>query len=432
MSSTGQRASESNQRLRRAFFYHVHPLKVTERALRIRTTLGLGVLSLGLFFCLVISGLLLMFYYIPAVANAYQSMQDIQYAVSFGAFVRAVHRWSAHGMVVCVVLHLFRVAAQAAYRKRALNWFFGLGLLATTLALAFTGYLLPWDQLSFWAVTVATNLADHLPAVGPLAKKLFLGADKISQATLLRFYTLHVAVLPSLLVLLGALHLWRIRKDSGLACHREALPTVPAWPHLVLREAILMLGLLIVVCLVSHFFPAPLGSPPDYYQPANPDKAPWYFLWLQEMVSYSEWVGGFLYPCAVLILLFTLPMMDRQDAFVGRWFGDRTACRVTWVVGFIASLGFGLFAWVYFSVVPRLPVDTFFSQLANPAFGMLCLALVVFGALRWLIGQNRTACFSALVVLLVGIVGCLVLGWCRGPDWVLYVPWEEMAVCPLT
>ncbi len=265
-------------RLRRNFFYHLHPLRVTERALRPSVTLGLGVISVVLFALLSLTGVLLMIYYLPATAQAYGSMEDIQYAVSFGDFVRAMHRWSAHAMVITMILHLLRVAAMGAYRHRELNWLLGLGLGGLVLGLSFTGYLLPWDQRSFWAVSVAAAMMDSLPLIGEALKQLALGGQQVGQATLLRFYMLHVALMPAAIMMLMAFHFWRIRRDGGL-CRAEtaagAEPMVPAWPHLVLREALLILGVIAIMATLSLLVSAPLGVPIDPHTPSNPEKAPW-------------------------------------------------------------------------------------------------------------------------------------------------------------
>ncbi len=407
------------------FVYHFHPARVTERALDPLVTLGLGVASATLFACLCTTGALLMIYYVPTVEGAYGSMLDIQHAVTFGPFVRALHRWAAHGMVVAVALHLVRVFAHGAYRGRELNWFVGLALLLMTLGLAFTGYLLPWDQRSFWAVTVTANMADHLPWLGPWLKELFLGGRQVGQSTLLRFYMLHVALLPTGLLLLLALHFWRIRKDGGLAVEPSAEmtpPGVPAWPHQVLREGILILAVLSAFSLAAVLISAPLGAPPDLHHPSNPEKAPWYFLWVQEMVSYSAPVGGAIYPLVTVFFFALIPFVDREDAGVGRWFGTRPARLAAGGSLVLALAGFVLFEWLYIGA--GAPVDRLAADLLNPASGMIALSLLAFLLAVRLARSTRAACMAALVVLLVGTLGFVAVGLCRGPDWVFYWPWE--------
>ncbi|PJB40948.1 MAG: hypothetical protein CO108_13820, partial [Deltaproteobacteria bacterium CG_4_9_14_3_um_filter_63_12] len=149
--------AESTPR-RRNFLEHLHPPRVNARTLRFRTTFGLGLASLTFFAVLVLTGAVLMVAYVPSPERAYGSILDIDHAMTFGGFLRSLHRWSAYGMLLTVALHLLRVAFQGAYNRRALNWSIGLVLLGATLTLAFTGYLLPWDQRAVWATTVSAHI----------------------------------------------------------------------------------------------------------------------------------------------------------------------------------------------------------------------------------------------------------------------------------
>ncbi len=197
------------------FFLHVYPVKVSRRTLSFRSTYRLGFIATVLFFVLFVSGMYLMFFYVPSVTEAYLNMHALSTSVAFGQLVRNVHRWSGHLMVLVVFLHLVRVFYSGAYRRpRQFNWVIGVGLLLCTLALSFTGYLLPWDQLAYWAVTVGTNVAGYTPLLGDQVRHLFLGGQDVTGATLLRFYVLHVYLVPGLLVLLLGVHIWRVRKDG--------------------------------------------------------------------------------------------------------------------------------------------------------------------------------------------------------------------------
>jgi quinol-cytochrome oxidoreductase complex cytochrome b subunit len=363
-----------------------------------------------------------MIYYVPTTQNAYASMQDIQYAVPLGAFMRAMHRWAAHGMVICIFLHFIRVVATAGYRNRELNWLLGLSLGAFSLALAFTGYLLPWDQLSYWAIGVSAAMMDHVPIIGKVIKTLFIGGDSVSQSTLLRFYTLHVALLPAGIAVILGLHLWRIRKDGGLAFALNAAggkARVPAWPHLVLREVILVLGVLSALSLISLCWQAPLGIPVDPYLPSNPEKAPWYFVGIQEMVSYSATLGGFIYPVILILVLVLLPFLEREDQALGTWLGSVGCRRWVGMTCLIAIVGFVLLEVLYLG-------DEFASsEIANPVSGMLLLAVVAFFVVGVFSKSTRTAFLVLLMVLLVTLLGCTMVGMCRGPNWTFYWPWEE-------
>ncbi|MFH1808297.1 MAG: cytochrome b N-terminal domain-containing protein [Pseudomonadota bacterium] len=206
----------------RSFWLHLHPPRVHADTLRPTTTLGLGVLAVTLLALLVVTGVVLMLLYTPSPERAHGDLRDIAYAVPFGRLLRNVHRLATHGLVVVVALHMLRVLLVAAYRgRRWLNWLVGLGLLGTTLGLAFTGYLLPWDQTAYWACTVGADMMGLLPGIGPALRSAFLAGDEVSARSLLRFYVLHVGVLPGLGLGLVVYHLWRVRKDGGLALHGE-------------------------------------------------------------------------------------------------------------------------------------------------------------------------------------------------------------------
>lgn len=196
---------------------HIHPVKVRERAIRFSYTFYLGTITFSLFVVLVVTGVLLMLYYQPAIPNAYQNMKDLQYVVSDGMFLRNMHRWAAHLMVIAVFLHMLRVFYKGAYRQpREFNWVIGVFLLLLTLLLSYTGYLLPYDQLSYWAVTVGANIVKYVPVVGQKIRFLLLGGNDIGEYTLVRFYVLHCVILPLVMSLLIGMHFWRIRKDGGL------------------------------------------------------------------------------------------------------------------------------------------------------------------------------------------------------------------------
>jgi quinol-cytochrome oxidoreductase complex cytochrome b subunit len=346
------------------FFLHIHPVKVNRHTLRPLYTLGLGLVSFFLFLILVFTGIALMFYYVPSTGQAYDRMLDLRGTVAFGTFLRNMHRWAAHGMVGVVFLHMIRVFLTGSYKKpREFNWVIGVILFLVTLFLSFTGYLLPWDQLAFWAITVGTSIAGYAPLVGQQVKFVLLGDVNVGQEALLRFYVLHVAVLPVVLTLLIAIHFWRIRKDGGLSRPPEAEETAEAaaplaeplpvragqgpnrvyglqgfvrgpftklgnvpdksvfsWPNLLIAEALVFVLTLAAILLLSLAFNAPLEEPVNVMHPPNPAKAPWYFLGLQEMVSYSAFWGGVGVPTIFVLLLLVAPYLDRGPGGVGKWF----------------------------------------------------------------------------------------------------------------
>jgi quinol-cytochrome oxidoreductase complex cytochrome b subunit len=199
-------------------FLHLHPVRIRRESLRITYTFCLGGLSFFLFLLLTVTGVLLMFYYRPATAVAYQDMKDLETVVTFGLLLRNLHRYSAHGMVITVFLHMVRVFYTGAYKApREFNWIVGVILLTLTFLLSFTGYLLPWDQLAIWAVTVGTNMAGATPIIGDQVRFAIVGGFEIGDNTLIRWYVLHVIALPLLAALFMVVHFWRIRKDGGIA-----------------------------------------------------------------------------------------------------------------------------------------------------------------------------------------------------------------------
>lgn len=217
------RTGQGMSNLRRAkvvqgnVFLHLFAVKSRRRMLEFRATWYLGAMTLGTFLILVSTGILLMLYYHPSVPQAYADMKDLQFVVSSGVFLRNLHRWAAHAMVFLVFAHMFKVFYRGAYRApREFNWVIGVVLLLVTLLLSYTGYLLPWDQLAYWAVTVGSNIASAVPLMGAKIRFLMLGGNSVNANALLRFYVLHCMILPLGAIFLIAIHFWRIRKDGGL------------------------------------------------------------------------------------------------------------------------------------------------------------------------------------------------------------------------
>jgi quinol-cytochrome oxidoreductase complex cytochrome b subunit len=351
-------------------FLHVYPVKVPARVLRLRYSWRLGYIASVLFGILVTTGVYLMFFYTPSVTSAYGDMQHLRTGVGFGQLVRNVHRWSAHLMVLVVLAHMVRVFLAGAYKRpRQFNWALGMALLTLTLGFSFTGYLLPWDQLSYWAVTVGTNLMNYVPLVGGVLRELLIGGEQIGQATLQRFYALHVAVLPLALGLLLTVHIWRVRKDGfavkrgGTGAFAEEATVVPdvaidagaattdpatavgarvrllgvvdresvtaeerltddtvfTWPHLLVRHVVVGLGTAATVLALGIAFAAPLRSIANPNLTPEPAKAPWYFVGLQELLSrFDPLVAGILVPAGALIVLTLLPYVDRNPATEAR------------------------------------------------------------------------------------------------------------------
>jgi quinol-cytochrome oxidoreductase complex cytochrome b subunit len=476
------------------FFLHIHPTRVHKHVLKPTTTLGLGVITAALFVVLTVSGVLLMLYYKPSVADAYDSILDIHHVVPTGRIMRNVHRWAAHAMVVTVILHMARVFYTSAYKSpREFNWLIGLGLLGLTLALSFTGYLLPWDQLSYWAITVGSGIAGSPREitdavgiteyfdVGGFVKEVLLGAHTVGQEALIRFYVLHIAVLPIALVVLVGVHFWRVRKDGGLArppsadpppessspagmktyglmalvrgkspmVDRELENTTPSWPYLFYAELAVVTIATAIIIAISIWADAPLAELANPEVPENPAKAPWYFLGLQEVVSYSAFMGGMGLPIAGFLALALIPFLDREKEEVGIWFSGRRSRLVTLyslllaVVVVPATLAFTInFGWLrdwkeplterfgrwvawYPEEIPQIIV-TF----VNP--GTLFVAVFAVWSLLVLI-RTRSTRLAAIAFFTTFLVGFIILTYFatvhRGPFWEFYwsqADWPEV------
>ncbi|MBI3209514.1 MAG: cytochrome b N-terminal domain-containing protein [Candidatus Solibacter usitatus] len=459
-------------------FLHLHATRTHRWSLRWTTTLGLGMATTAAFLLTLITGILLMFYYKPYPDVAYDSIKDIHFVVPTGRFMRNIHRWAANVMVVCVILHMARTFYTAAYRKpREFNWLIGMGLLVVTLALSFTGYLLPWDQLAYWAITIGANIAQSPREVtdalgitehfdpGGLQRLLLLGSDVVGAEALIRFYLLHVMILPLALAALMGVHFWRIRKDGGMvkphdADQRVGPPevhlnpvfteepaktyqlaalvkgrtkavggspenTVPSMPHLFYAElGVLMLTTLVCLAL-SMLSDAPLKELANPGVPENPAKAPWYFLGLQELVAFSAVMGGIGVPTIVLIGLGLIPYLDRESRATGVWFGGPggwplvkqsiyygLACSLL-VESFVIRFGW-LREW--FPNIQQLIVTA-----VNPA----TIITTLYGAWSvWMVKKHDSARAGALALFTCFLCGFLVLTiigtYFRGPNWVFY------------
>jgi quinol-cytochrome oxidoreductase complex cytochrome b subunit len=459
-------------------FLHLHSVRVHRWSLRWASTWGLGIASLSAFLITLVTGVLLMFYYKPYTEVAYDSIKDIHFVVPTGRFIRNIHRWAAHVMVVGVLLHMVRVFYTGAYRRpREYNWLIGMALLVVTLGLSFSGYLLPWDQLAYWAITIGANIAqspreitDALGMtewfdVGGLQRLLLLGSEEVGEEALIRFYLLHVMLLPLALAALLAVHFWRVRKDGGIVRPANAdrrlgppdprtLPvftdepkktyslaavvrgttaavgkgpeqTLPALPHLFHAElAVFMLtvGICLALSLVAD---APLKELANPLVPENPAKAPWYFLGLQELVAYSAFMGGIGIPAVVILGLGLIPYLDRETAGTGDWFGGSGGLRLTaWSAAFgfasvIALEAFAIrFGWIreWWPAAPQILI-TF----VNP--GTVLTALYAFWSIAAMKRHDSTRA-GALALFTCFLCGFLVLTivgtWFRGPNWDFY------------
>jgi quinol-cytochrome oxidoreductase complex cytochrome b subunit len=459
-------------------FLHLHSVRTHRWSLRWTTTFGLGIACLAAFLVTLVTGVLLMFYYKPYPEAAYISIKDIHFVVPTGRFIRNIHRWAANVMVVAVLLHMARAFYTAAYRKpREFNWLVGMGLLVVTLGLSFTGYLLPWDQLAYWAITIGANIAQSPREItdalaiteafdpGGLQKLLLLGSDQVGEEALIRFYLFHVMLLPLVLAGLAAVHFWRIRKDGGLvrpvdadarlgphehdvypvfteapqktyqlaavvrgrsaAVGRGPENTVPSMPHLLYAEAGVLMLTVLVCLLFAITIDAPLKEIANPGVPENPAKAPWYFLGLQELVSHSAFMGGIGIPGIVLLGLGLIPYLDREGKGTGEWFGGPGGfglVKQAVAVGLGACLALEAvairFGWIreWFPHVPQLVITA-----VNP--GTVLTGLYALYSV-WLVrryGSTRAGALGLFTCFLCGFALLTLIGsYFRGPNWAFY------------
>ena len=425
----------------RNFFLHIHATRVHIHSMKPTYTFGLGMILGFLFLVMVFTGLILIVYYTPSVEEAYRSVKDIVYVVPGGRIIRNMHRWASQGMVIVVLLHLLRVFYTGSYLgKRSLNWVIGVLMLIVVLLSNFSGYLLPWDQLAYWAVTIGSNIAASARELTDLAgitsffdpggflKKLLIGGENVGQPALSRFFALHVILLPLSLIILMGIHFWRIRKDGGLSrpvrYHGDKGPENKwlAWPVLMWTELALLLGVVSVVLLVAIFADAPLLELANPAHPENPAKSPWYFLGIQELVSYSAFAGGLLVPVLYLVFLFSIPYKDREDGYIGLWFsGNKGLKLVLWsALGTLLMVVLQLFILVRFGWLRDwFPgISQWFVMWINPATLSTLLFILAAELGRRILQSSRMAALILFTCSFTALVIFTVVGiWFRGPNW---------------
>ncbi len=463
------------------FILHVQGVKTHINTLRPTYTLGLGLASLFLLMITIASGVLLMIYYNPSIENAYNSVKDITYVVFGGGLARNIHKWAGEGMILFVLFHMARVFFTGSYKKgREFNWMIGIVLLIITFGINLSGYMLPWDQLSYWALVIVANIiqspkeiTDSLGItqyfdVGGFSKELFLGGTTAGKESLTRVYIMHIMLFPMALFLFLGIHFWRIRKDGGLTKPENFEPTagerelsavpekkggifttnktyglmelargrtpavdtdieneVLSWPNLLLAEAAIFFLCLAAVVVYSFYINAPLKELANPLIPENPAKAPWYFLGLQELLSYSAFMGGVGLPGLALLGLALIPYLDREQQHVGVWFSGRegkTVALQALTVGAVVLVGMLVFVinlgWFrsWWPNVPQLLII-----LINP--GNIWVAFMIVWSLFVIrkTGSTRMGAIALFTLFLVSYVILTYVGTeLRGPNWAFY------------
>jgi len=412
---------------------HFRPTQLPLRTLRYTHTFGLGGMSLVLVLLLFATGILMMFVYEPSPAAAYASVVSLQRDVAFGALVRNTHHWSANLLVGLVLLHLLRVYLTGGYHgSRRFNWVIGIGLVLLVLVANFTGYLLPWDQLSYWAVTISTAMLGYVPAVGGWLQQLARGGSEISNVTLIGFFTIHTSVVPALLIVVMAWHFWRVRKSHGVVIPRaegeaadDRPETVLFLPHLLTREVAVACGLIALVVVSAVLFSAPLGAEANPGMSPNPAKAPWYFLGFQELLLHLHpVVAVVVIPAAALVFFSMLPYLSYRDGIDGVWMMSAVGRRTG-----LAAVVFGLVAVPVLIVADELLTASSAATtgLAGvlPVVVIVAVAVAFVAALRLRFGAPREETVQAFVLLLLTAIAVLTVTgvWFRGEGMALVWPW---------
>lgn len=321
-----------------SFLFHIRPRYYEKGSTIFTHTFRLGFFTSFFFFLELFTGLILMIYYTPSPSEAYTSILNLQSNVPFGKLLRDMHRLGAEGMVIFTALHMLRTFLTGSYKgTRSFTWLTGVVLLGITLFLSFSGYLLPWDQLAYWAVTIGTSMAEAAPLFGNEANLLLRGAPDISANGLLRFYLLHVVLLPLAAILVISIHYYKVSREHGISLpasieegddvpadvKREAKQRIDYLPDLFTHEMFLTsLGLFILVIILTVFnYSAPLENIANPQVTPLDTKAPWYFWWLQGMLKLGDkTLMGIILPTVIVGLLFAVPYIDRNPH---RWLYKR-------------------------------------------------------------------------------------------------------------
>jgi quinol-cytochrome oxidoreductase complex cytochrome b subunit len=425
----------------RSFFnslvLHFRPRSVQERTLRFTLTWGLGGMAVVLVCMLFTTGLMLKFVYQPVPDRAYESIIHLQNNVTFGQLIRNIHHWSGNLLLIIVFLHFLRVFFTGAfYPPRQFNWIIGLAMFLAVLTSNITGYLLPWDQLAFWAITICTGMLEYIPGIGEWLQDLVRGGSDIGPATLSIFFAIHTAIIPSGLIILMPWHFWRVRKAGGLVIPRRPDEDegnedkkVSTIPNLILREIVVALVLIAVIMAISVMFNAPLEAKANPGLSPNPTKAPWYFAGIQELLlHFHPLFALFIIPVFMLIVLVSIPYLNYQTETAGVWFaslkGRKMAVVATLVALSITPIGIVAdeFAIDFTGWMPILPGEI--SNGLIPFALMLTATFLFYKVMKKKFSSNNNeALQSIFVLLMVAFIMLTITGiWFRGLNMKLTLP----------
>lgn len=431
--NSGYRGADSS------LILHARPVSIPSNVLRYTHTFGLGGMALVLIMMLMGTGLLMIFVYEPSPERAYQSVLYMQEQILFGRLIRGVHYWSANLLIAVAVLHMLRVFLTGAFHApRQSNWLIGLGLLFLILVSGFTGYLLPWDQISYWAITICTEMLAYVPGVGETLQQIILGGEVIGPATVINFYATHTTVVPMLLVILMIWHFWKIRIVGGVVVPRDTgddpdaeMEYVRFKPDLLVREIAVALILIALVLVVAIFFQAPLGEPANPGISPNPAKAPWYFLGFQELLlHFHPLFAVFVIPLLVAMAMVSVAYLRYDADLSGDWFLSAKGRSMAAVAAATAVVMTPL--WIMMDEFGNGPGDWLPGARPVIGNGLIPSAVLATGVVAFYIllkkyfSPSRNETVQALFVLLVVSFTILTVTgiWFRGAGMALVWPWQ--------
>ena len=418
---------------------HFRPKVVHERTLRFTLTWGLGGMAVVLVVLLFATGIMLKFIYQPVPDRAYESILHLQNDVFFGQLIRNIHHWSANVLLIVVFLHFLRVFFTGAFHApRQFNWIIGLTMFFALLGSNFTGYLLPWDQLAFWAITICTGMLEYIPLIGQGLKQTILGGSDMGPATLSNFFAIHTAIIPACLLILMPFHFWRVRKSRGLVVPRKPAENpgdegemVATIPNLILRELVVATVIIAFIMLLSIVYDAPLGAKANPGLSPNPTKAPWYFGGIQELLLHIHPLfASVVVPLIIAGILLLLPYLRYDENTAGVWFasyrGRRMAAVAVVVALILTPLGIiaNEFLFDFEAWIPGIP-----PVVSSGLFPFLII-LATLGGFYGLMKKKYTATKNETVqavfvfLLVAFIILTITAVWFRGKGMALMWPWK--------
>jgi len=434
------RRPDDRHRYRRLFnslLLHFRPRAIPERTLKFSLTWGLGGMAVVLVAVLFATGLMMKLVYQPVPDRAYASVIYLQNTVLFGQLIRNLHHWSGNALLLIAFLHLLRVFFTGAFHApRQFNWIIGLLMFLLVLGSNFSGYLLPWDQLAYWAITICTAMLEYIPVMGGGLQKLIRGGVDIGPATLSNFYAIHTAVIPACLLILMPFHFWRVRKSGGLVIPRTPQESpghrgesVAAIPNLIMREVVVALVLIAILMIGSVAFNAPLEAGANPGLSPNPTKAPWYFAGIQELLlHFHPLFAVMVIPLVVIAALLFLPYWRYDSDTAGVWFCSDCGRKMSMVAVVVALIitPLGILADEFFidfaAWLPAVPVIV--SNGLIPAIMALAGIIGFYWFVKKRFGATNNEALQAVFILLLVafIILTITCIWFRGSGMALMWP----------